>query len=113
MLQKMFLDKKFIGQKFKEYRKKKGLSQEQLAEKAELALKHYGRLERGTCIPTLETFFKLVEVLNIPITEFGIDIEKVENTNTNRNELLKEIYLSNEKEIKVYLNLIRSIKELK
>ena len=111
MLQKMFLDKKFIGQKFKEYRKKKGLSQEQLAEKAELALKHYGRLERGTCIPTLETFFKLVEILNIPITEFGIAIDKVENTN--RNELIKEIYLSNEKEIKLYLNIIRSIKELK
>lgn len=111
MLQKMFLDKKFIGQKFKEYRKKNGLSQEQLAEKAELALKHYGRLERGTCIPTLETFFKLVEVLNIPITEFGISIDKPESLN--RSELIKEIYLSNEKEIKVYLNLIRSIKELK
>ena len=107
----MFLDKKFIGQKFKEYRKKSGLSQEILAEKADLALKHYGRLERGTCIPTLETFFKLIDVLNIPITEFGITIDKLENPN--RNELIKEIYLSNEKEIKLYLNIIKSIKELK
>ena len=38
----MFLDKKFIGQKLKEYRKKASLSQEQIAEKTGLAEKHYG-----------------------------------------------------------------------
>ena len=65
MLPTMFLDKKFIGQKLKEYRKKASLSQEQVAEKTGLAEKHYGRLERGACMPTLETFFKLIEFLNI------------------------------------------------
>ncbi|MBQ8460174.1 helix-turn-helix transcriptional regulator [bacterium] len=107
----MFLEKKFIGQKFKEYRKKLGFSQEKLAEKAELALKHYGRLERGDCIPTLLTFFKLIEILEIPMSEFGIDIENIENEN--RNKLIREIYLSDTKEIDAFLNIIKTIKALK
>jgi len=111
MLHNMFLEKKFIGQKFKEYRKKAGMSQEKLAEKAELALKHYGRLERGDCIPTLLTFFKLVEILEIPLSEFGADIEDVENKS--RDELIKEIYLSTTKEIDAYLNIIKTVKGLK
>ena len=107
----MFLDKIFIGQKFKEYRKKSGLSQEKLAEKAELALKHYGRIERGTCIPTLLTFFKLVEILEIPLSEFGANYK--EKNNKNKEELLKEIHSSNDKEIEVYLDVIKDIKRLK
>ena len=111
MLPTMFLDKKFIGQKLKEYRKKASLSQEQVAEKTGLAEKHYGRLERGACMPTLETFFKLIEFLNIPLSEFGAKIEDVENKI--RDELIKEIYLSSTKEIDAYLNIIKTVKGLK
>lgn len=110
MLHYMFLDKVFIGQKFKEYRKKNKMSQEELAEKAGLAFKHYGRLERGDCIPTLITFFKLIDILNIPLTEFGINSKNIKNKE--KEELIKEIYLSNEKEINVFLNMIKSIKSL-
>ena len=99
----MFLDKKFIGQKLKEYRKKASLSQEQIAEKTGLAEKHYG--------PALETFFKLIEVLNIPLSEFGANFEDVENKS--RVELIKEIYLSSTKEIDAYLNIIKTVKSLK
>ena len=107
----MFLDKKFIGQKLKEYRKKANLSQEQVAEKVGLAEKHYGRLERGACMPALETFFKLISVLNIPLAEFGAKSDDIENKS--RDELIKEIYLSNDKEIAAYLNIIKTVKALK
>ncbi len=87
----MFFDKKFIGQKFKEYRKKLHYNQEKVAEKTGIAEKHYGRLERGTCMPTLETFFKIIDVLKIPLSEFG----KISNLaeDDNRNNLIREIYL--------------------
>ena len=106
----MFYDKKFIGHKIKEYRKKAKLSQEQIAEKTGLAEKHYGRLERGTCMPTLETFFTIVDALNIPLSEFGLDIKKNQIINSNREKLLKEIYSSNNTEIELILNLINTIK---
>ena len=56
----MFYDKEFLGNKFKEYRKNANLTQEALAEKIGIAEKHYGKLERGAFVPSLETFFKLV-----------------------------------------------------
>ena len=101
----------FIGPIFKEYRKKAKISQEKLAEKVDLAVQHYGRLERGTCIPTLLTFFKIIETLNIPLSEFGVIVSDSENKL--RKELIKEIYLSTPKELQAYLNIIKSIKNLK
>ena len=111
MLHDMFLEKEFIGQKLKEYRKKLNISQEKLAEKVGIALKHYGRLERGTCIPTLITFFKLVDILNIPLSEFGT--KNIDIIDKNRNELIKEIYLSSTEQVVAFLNIIRTIKSLK
>lgn len=57
----MFTDKVFIGKKIREYRKKLKLSQEYVAEKANISEKHYGRLERGSCTPTLENFFSIIK----------------------------------------------------
>ena len=105
----LFLDKNFLGKKFKEYRKKSGLTQEMLSEKIEISEKHYGQLERGSFSPSLETFFKLIEVLNIPLSEFGIKTNNIENKT--RNELIKEIYTLNEQDIKLYLEIIKSIKK--
>ena len=69
----IYCDKEFIGKKLKEYRKKAKLTQEELSERIEIAEKHYGKLERGVFYPSLETFFKLVEILNIPLDEFGLN----------------------------------------
>lgn len=104
----MFYDKEYLGKKFKEYRKKANLTQEELAEKIEIAEKHYGKLERGIFMPSLETFFKLIETLKIPISEFGMPINEIKNTN--RDRLLKEIYSSDNEALELYLNIIESIK---
>jgi len=107
----MFFDKEFIGAKFKEYRKRAGLSQEKIAEKTGLAEKHYGKLERGICMPSLETFFNLIGVLNIPLSEFGISYLNFDNEK--RVELIREIYLMNTSEIEAYIGIARILKKLK
>ncbi len=105
----MFHDKKFLGKKFKEYRKKAKLTQEELSEKIEIAEKHYGKLERGVFMPSLDTFFKIIDTLKIPFSEFGIQYEEIKNTN--RAKILKEIYSSNNKELELYLDIIESVKK--
>jgi len=107
----MSFDKELIGQKFKKYRKLAKLSQEQLAEKVDLAEKHYGRLERGLSLPALDTFFKITKVLNIPLSEFGFYI--IETENNLRNQLLKTIFSSDDNELEAYLDIIKSIKKLR
>ena len=106
----LFLDKEYLGKKFKEYRKKAKLTQEELSEKIDISEKHYGQLERGSFSPSLETFFKIVETLNIPLSEFGIKNKEGDNKNQNRDELIKEIYSSNDNEIELFLEFVKSIK---
>ncbi len=107
----MFYDKEFLGKKFKEFRKKANLTQETLAEKIGIAEKHYGKLERGAFVPSLETFFKLVQVLKIPFSEFGFNLPDYKDDL--REKLAKEIYSLNENELKLHANIIQSIKEFK
>lgn len=106
----IFYDKEFLGKKFKEYRKKAKLTQEELSEKIGIAEKHYGKLERGVFMPSLETFFKTIEILNIPFTEFRIQIDN-KKIKKNKEEIIKEICSSNDNEIELYLNLIKLVKK--
>lgn len=50
---------------FKEYRKKLGLSQEQLALNANLSTRQIQRIEKKQELPTLPTFKKLILALGI------------------------------------------------
>ncbi len=61
--------KKLIGMRIKELRKSKHLSQEQLAEKADINSKYLSRMERGTENPTLDMFIKLSNALEVEMWE--------------------------------------------
>jgi len=62
----------------KNIRIEKGITQEELAEKAQINEKHYGRIERGENSPSLKNLIKISSALNIEYLQ-------IEN-------LLKEIY---------------------
>jgi transcriptional regulator with XRE-family HTH domain len=61
--------KKLIGSRIKHLRKAKGLSQEELSEKVGLSSKYLSSIERGNENPTLDTFMKLAQALNVEIYE--------------------------------------------
>lgn len=109
----MFLydDKEFIGKKIKQLRMKAKLSQAELSEKIGMTEKNLSNIERGLQIPALNNFLRLLDVLNVPLSEFGVNSEDAENKS--RDELIKEIYLSSKKEIDAYLNIIKTVKGLK
>lgn len=69
-----FDDKKFIGNKIKSYRKKLGITQSELAEMVDLSDQHISRIESGCYVPSLTTFFDLVNVLKIDLQEFGFGV---------------------------------------
>ena len=106
----MNLDKEYIGKKLKEYRKKAKMTQEMVSNRIDIDEKHYGKLERGLFTPSLESFFKLINVLNIPLEEFDV-VEKQENGA--KNSLIKEINLANDIEIEVFFEILKAVKKLK
>lgn len=54
-----------IGKKLKETRKKLGLKQAEVANKAEISVNYYARIERDEENPTLETLERVLKALKL------------------------------------------------
>lgn len=66
----MKLAKLKLGERIKEIRKAKGLTQEQLAELVDIEQKHVSRLELGKNAPTIDRLEKIAAALNVPMGSF-------------------------------------------
>jgi transcriptional regulator with XRE-family HTH domain len=58
-----------IGKNIKEYRERKGISQQELALKIRVGNGTIEKYETGTSIPTLQTILKISTVLDVPAAE--------------------------------------------
>ncbi|MDE6138982.1 MAG: helix-turn-helix domain-containing protein [Candidatus Gastranaerophilales bacterium] len=97
-------DKKYIAKKIKEYRKKNGLTQAELAEKIGIGTKQISRIEIAEFYPSLNTFFKIVETLNMDLNDF---ITKTPNEkNKIRKKLINQLYNATDEELSFYDRLI-------
>ena len=70
----MNYNNKDLGKTITMFRKLHNISQERLADKAELTQQHISRIERGANTPSIETLIKLSEALRV-------SIEVIINTN--------------------------------
>lgn len=70
------LDAELVGRVIQGVREKKGLSQEVVSSFAEIGRTHLSAIERGQRKPTLETFYKISEALNIRASDLMKRIEK-------------------------------------
>lgn len=100
----LFDDKNFIAKKIKLARKNADLTQAELAEKIGISAKQLSRIEMGSFVPSLLTFLKIIQELNINIDEFGILINKTNNET--RDNLIKIINSANDSELKLYSEVI-------
>jgi transcriptional regulator with XRE-family HTH domain len=57
--------RKIIGEAVLKFRRKAALSQEALAEKADIHPNYVGRIERGECSASLEILLRLAKALEI------------------------------------------------
>ena len=64
------MDKAFLGKRIREQRKLQKLKQDQLAEKVGIGTVHLSEIERGNKTPSMETFIKIVNALNVPADIF-------------------------------------------
>lgn len=100
--------KKLVGVRLKELRRSKGLSQEKLAEKANVNSKYLSRMERGTENPTLDMLIKLSHALDVEMWEmfdFGHVLSQKELKDT-FNSLVKS---SDEPTLRLALKVIRAV----
>ena len=58
------MDKLTMGDRIKETRKKRCLTQENLAEKLDVSVEYISQIERGLKMPSMQIFVKLIEILD-------------------------------------------------
>ena len=59
------MDKTALGKKLREARQNKGYTQQTLAEIADIGNVYLGEIERGSKMPSLNIFVKLIEALDV------------------------------------------------
>ena len=69
------LDSILVGRVIQATREQRGLSQEVVSGLADIGRTHLSAIERGQRKPTLETFFKLADAMNIAPSELMKRIE--------------------------------------
>jgi len=98
-----------VGAQIRYCRQSKGLSQEELALRANINPAYYGQVERGLKCPTIDTLYKISRALNISLAALLQEVEPNQRSavKTDRiNALLSS--LSDEKRDKL-VNIIEAI----
>lgn len=78
------MDKRvLLGRRIKEIRKRRRLSQEQLAERAGISSQYVSNIERGKENPTLDLLFSLANALKVPLGEM-CDLDPIQDMDQKR-----------------------------
>ncbi len=110
----MKVTKVLLGERIRELRKSRGLTQEQFAELIEVEQKHVSRIELGKSFPTIERLDKIAQALQVPlrnIFDFG-HLTDPDTRAISIEEMLKQ--LNEENQIiayKVFNGIVRSLQE--
>lgn len=83
---------KIIGERIRNIRKERGLTQEELAFRASLHTTYIGQLERGEKNATLESIEKVATALNITLEEL-FKFLQVSVDDENENLIFNKIYI--------------------
>lgn len=82
---------KKIGQRIRDLRKQKGLSQEQLAEKAGFHFSYIGGVERAEKNITLVNLLKIADALDVQIMDLFMYTKYQQSALNEKDELLNQI----------------------
>lgn len=77
-----------IGNKIKNLRRIKNLTQEELAERTDLSKGYISQIESEHASPSMETFLNIIEVLGTTPSEFFKDSEMKKYYTRRKNKLL-------------------------
>ena len=104
---------KVIGNRLRDLRKKKGLSQEELGWKANLHYTYVGAIERGEKNVSIVTIGKIARGLGISINEVFHSPMDIKDPDKLKGSILKEIEKSDPEVQKVILDIVKELNALK
>lgn len=107
-----------IGEKIKQHRTAKGLSQKEVALNVGIDQAQYSRIESGKVEPTLSSLEKIAEALSVKISDFldeenALDINSYDKTVIDKIRLIDELEDNEKKSIFNIIDIAISRKRLK
>ncbi len=92
-----------IGNRIRYQRKKRNLSQEELAEMSDLSTSFIGQLERGSKQPTIDSLYKITNSFGMSLSDFLRDIDYVykdeDSYGIKSYVLIEQVHLSDQRHI--------------
>jgi len=102
--------KRIVGERIRDLRKEKGLSQEGLGWKADIHYTYIGAIERGEKNWSIDTLSKIAKGLGVGINDLLFLNEPVKESNKSKAILINEIKKYSPEVIKHFTNLINALK---
>ena len=99
------IDRSIIGEKIKQARKNKKLSQFKLAEMIGVDEKQIYRIEAGLSSPKLENFLKIADILDLKLQYF----ENVPICKKYMNEIIELLNNASDNKRKLFLNILKTL----
>lgn len=101
-------NKKKLGLKIKELRKRKGLTQEELAELIQMEQNSISVMESGRNFPTLGTLEKIAKVLDVNLSDF-FDYDYIEDIDVIKASAEDIISKMDDKQLRQLFKYVKSI----
>jgi transcriptional regulator with XRE-family HTH domain len=104
--------KKLVGNRIRQLRKGKGLSQEDLGDKSDLHYTHIGAIERGEKNWSIDTLVKVAEGLNVTVNDLLVLPSKPADIRNLKKGIIAEINESSPGALRLFSDMVRDVKSL-
>ena len=105
------VDYKLIGTRIREFRKARGLTQEAVAERAEITVVYLSKIENGHVRPTLDLLSQICDTVGLDLGELFHSVSP--NAATYQNEKVVQLFNACSPSVKpVALDLLKKLSEL-
>lgn len=100
-----------LGKNIRTLRNARGLSQEALAQDAQITQSHLGCIERGNGNPTVETLFSICNALQVDVAELFQDVSAIHSTPTapRLSSLQGKFEMLSPNKQRIILNILRAL----
>lgn len=104
--------KKLVGDRIRQLRKERGLSQEELGDRSDLHYTHIGAIERGEKNCSIDTLVKVAGGLNVTINDLLVLPSKPEDIKNMKKAIIAEINESSPEALKIFSDMVRGVKSM-
>jgi transcriptional regulator with XRE-family HTH domain len=104
--------KKLVGDRIRQLRKERGLSQEELGYKSDIHYTHIGAIERGEKNWSIDTLVKVAGGLNVTVNDLLVLPVKPGDIKTLKKAVIAEISESSPEALKLFSDMVRGVKSM-